>query len=399
MKIDQAVVFAGGLGTRLRPFTNDSPKPMYPIQGHPFIEYLIKQIKSFGIDDIALLLGYLPDKIMDYLGDGSQYGVHITYRVTPVEYETGARLLEAKPVLADTFLMLYCDNYCPLDYERLCLEFERNDADIQMTAYANRDGYTKSNLHIESDGRVDVYDKKRVHPNLSGVDIGYCLVKKKVIDLLPEENVNFEAAVYPQLVKRDTLYATVCEHRYYSIGSYERIELTEQFFAHRICAFLDRDGTLNERPPRACYIEKPEDFIWLPGAKEAIKLLNEAGCLTVIVSNQPGIARGAMTEDDLNRVNAKMMDDLAADGAHLDAIYTCKHNWDDGCFCRKPSPGMLYQAQQDYSLNLLECALFGDDDRDIEAGQAARCLCYQIDSTHPLIDAVKAFLKTKGLNR
>ena len=89
--IKQAVIIAGGLGTRLKPFTDTNPKPMYPFENKPFIEYLVEQIKSFGINNILILVGYLPEKIMDYLGDGSKYGVNIEYDITPVEYETADR--------------------------------------------------------------------------------------------------------------------------------------------------------------------------------------------------------------------------------------------------------------------------------------------------------------------
>lgn len=277
--IDQAVIFAGGYGKRLAPFTDTNPKPMYPIAGKPYIEHLIMQIKSFGINEVVLLLGYLPEKITEYLGDGSRYGMKFHYVITDVECETEKRILAARDVLHEDFLMMYCDNYCPIDYRKLVADYEKNNALVQITAYANRDGYTKNNLRISEDGRIEVYDKKRLAEGLSGVDIGYAIMSNKVLDLADDENNNFEAIVYPKLVAEGKMYATVSEHRYYSIGSLERIDLTKEFFKNKKFVFLDRDGTLNVRPPRACYVEKPEDFIWLEGAKEAIKRLNDHAIL------------------------------------------------------------------------------------------------------------------------
>ena len=115
-RVTQAVILAGGLGTRLKPFTNTAPKPMYPINNIPFIDYLIRQMKSFGMEEVLLLLGYLPEKIMDYLGDGSRYGLTINYDITPVDYDTGMRIKHAASQIADKFLLLYCDNYCPINY-------------------------------------------------------------------------------------------------------------------------------------------------------------------------------------------------------------------------------------------------------------------------------------------
>lgn len=391
--IKQAVILAGGLGTRMRPFTDDAPKPMYLFQGQPFIHYLVEQVKSFGIDHVLLLLGYLPEKITDYLKDGTEYGLHISYDITPVEYNTGDRLIHAQNMIEDTFLLMYCDNYCPIDFTRLCREYENNNALIQLSVYENKDDYTKSNLRVE-DGMVTVYDKKRITPNLQGVDIGYAIINKAVFQHITEKSVNFEAIVYPELVKQNKLYATVTKHRYYSVGSWERIHLTEQFFDNCPTVFLDRDGTINKRAPKACYIENPEQFVWLEGAKEAIKLLKESGYRVILMSNQPGIARGNLSEDMLAQIHEKMQDELLQEtGYQLDAIYYCPHNWDDGCECRKPRPGMLYQAQKDYSLNLTECILIGDDDRDIEAGAAAGCRTYQVIEDRNLLEIVKGLIK------
>ena len=160
--INQAVIFAGGLGTRLRPYTDENPKAMYPINGKPFLAYLIEQIQEFGIEKILILLGYMSDKIVNYFGDGSKYNVAISYDITPVDFQTGDRLIYAKDKLEQCFLLMYCDNYCPIDYFRLKEEFYNNDAWIQVSAYENMDNYTKSNLSIGENGRVIIYDKKRI---------------------------------------------------------------------------------------------------------------------------------------------------------------------------------------------------------------------------------------------
>lgn len=388
MRIEQAVIFAGGYGKRLAPFTDTNPKPMYSIAGKPYIEHLVLQVKSFGIDEVVMLLGYLPHKIMDYLGDGSRYGMIFKYVVTDVDCETEKRILAAKDILQDHFLMMYCDNYCPIDFEKLVGEYEKNNARVQITAYANRDGYTKNNLKIAEDGKIEVYDKKRVTQGLFGVDIGYAIMSKNVLEMTDQENNNFEAVVYPKLVERGEMYATITEHRYYSIGSFERIELTEEFFKNRKFVFLDRDGTLNVRPPKACYVEKPEDFVWLDGAREAVKKLNDNGYMVILISNQPGIARGNLTEEQLGIIHNKMNDELADVGAHIDKIYYCPHNWDEGCFCRKPKPGMLFQAQRDYSLNLPNGYLIGDDERDIEAGESAGVKSILVTDEYTVLDAV-----------
>lgn len=393
-QIKQAVVLAGGFGTRLKPFTDTMPKPMYPFEEKPFLEYLIRQILSFGIQDIVLLLGYLPEKIMDYFGDGSKFGVHITYSVTPVEYDTGLRIktAEHEGKLQDAFLLMYCDNYCPINFPQLVREFYQNNALIQLTAYQNSDGYTKSNLRIDEDGLVEVYDKARKAERLQGVDIGYAIVDKKALAYMPDENENFEKIVYPKLISQKKIYATLTLHRYYSVGSWERIALTKEFFSPRKFIFLDRDGTLNKRPPKACYIERPEDFQWLPHAKAAVKKLKVNGFTIVLISNQPGIARGRLTEETLQRINEKMQVELGKLGAKIDYLYHCPHNWDEGCDCRKPKPGMFFMAQKDLSIDLTQCWMLGDDERDMHAGGDAGCRCMYITEQHPLSEAVDLIL-------
>ena len=118
-----------------------------------------------------------------------------------------------------------------------------------------------------------------------------------------------------------------------------------------------------------------------------------AGILTVLISNQPGIARGRFTEQDLGRVHERLQELLQENGASLDRIYYCPHNWDDGCDCRKPKPGMLYQAQHELSVDLTKCVLFGDDERDIMAGNAARVPSVMVSEQYPILQAVREYLR------
>lgn len=392
----QAVILAGGRGTRLQPFTLEMPKPMYPIQDKPYLDHLLDQAESFGITDVLLLLGYKAEKIIDHLDAHPHPGLSISCSITPEEYDTGARLRASAEKIHDDFLLMYCDNYCPIDFPSHLKAFQGSAALVQIMAYSNRDGYTKNNLRIEN-GKVQVYDKSRQAENLNAVDIGYALISREVLEWLPEDpNLNFERYIYKRVLDAGRMYGSVTEHRYYSIGSYERIDLTEQFFKGRKAVFLDRDGTINVRPPQACYVERPEDFIWLPGAREAVKQLNDAGFLVLLVSNQPGIARKRLTWDTLDSIHAKMKAELLEIGARIDGIYVCPHNWDEGCDCRKPMPGLLYQAQRDYDLNIpQDCLLIGDDERDVEAAKRANCRAVMVSEQYPLSEAVADILAGK----
>lgn len=134
--------------------------------------------------------------------------------------------------------------------------------------------------------------------------------------------------------------------------------------------FLDRDGTINVKAPEGAYVATPELVELLPGAADAIRRLNEADRLVVVVTNQRGVARGLMTESDVELVNARLNELLAEHGAHVDASYVCPHAA-DSCDCRKPLPGLLLEAATDHGIDLARAVMVGDAASDIAAGRAA----------------------------
>ena len=134
--------------------------------------------------------------------------------------------------------------------------------------------------------------------------------------------------------------------------------------------FLDRDGTINEEVE---YLSDPSDLCLIRGAAEAIRLLNDAGIPTIVVTNQAGVGRGYFPEGRVVAVHEKLTEQLTAHGARLDAFYYCPHHPDDGCACRKPQPGMLEQAAREQRLDLRRSFVVGDKVSDLEAGRRANC--------------------------
>ncbi len=387
-KIKQAVILAGGLGTRLRPITYSLPKPMVNINKRPFLEYLIKQCEEQGFEDVLILLGYMPEIIIDYLKGCDKFNINIHYHVSPVEADTGMRLRLARDEIKEDFLLMYCDNYWPMNISNMIEEFNKNKMPIQTTVYSNPDNYTKNNVMVKK-SRIVKYDKSRLSDGLNGVDIGYALIRKDVINILPDENVNFEGYLYPFLVEKKKLAAYITEHKYYSIGSHERLEITERFFNNQKTIILDRDGVINKKPNRGEYVTTWDDFHWIDGSIKALKLLKEKGFRIILVTNQAGIARGVMNEDSLSDIHTAMKSELRENGVTIDAIYHCPHGWDDACNCRKPKPGMLFMAQRDFDLNLADTYFIGDDIRDMEAGNAAGCKTILATPDRSLLQIVK----------
>jgi histidinol-phosphate phosphatase family protein len=331
--------------------------------------------------------------VQRYFQDGRRWGMSIDYSVTDVHDDTGRRLKLAAHLLDPTFLLLYCDNYWPMQMEKMWERFRKADAPAMITIYRNTDGYTKNSIKMDDAGYVVEYDKTGCAPGLQGVEISYAIMRKSVVDLISDDNVNLEATVYPTLASRKQLLGYATEHRYYSIGSLARLPLTQMFFSNRPTIFLDRDGVLNKKPRRAEYVAQWEEFRWLPGAKEALRLLNQAGYRVIIISNQAGVARGAMTCEALAVLHRQMYAEVQDSGGRIDAIYYCPHGWDAGCECRKPKPGLLFQAQRDFNLNLSRVLFVGDDERDLQAAAAAGCQGVSISGDAGLLDVVTQVLR------
>lgn len=386
------MILAGGRGTRMRPLTDDKPKPMIEFHGRPFLEYMVEMLREQGFERVLLLLGYLPEVIQRHFGDGSAFGVEMDYSISSPDDLTVSRIQLVKDRLDESFLLLYCDNYWPLQMDRMWRRFRDLDVPAMVTVYSNKDGYRagKDSMLVDAEGYVRAFDKTGTVPGVRGVEISYAILTRPVLDLLPRQDDLLELALYPQLAARKELGAFVSDHRYYSVGSIERLPTTERFLARRPTVILDRDGTLNRRPPRAQYVTRPEEFEWLPGSLEALGLLREHGYRVAVVSNQAGIGRGAMTEADLAAIHERMRGEA---GGSIGPIYHCPHDWDEGCECRKPAPGMLFRAQRELDLDLTRTLFVGDDERDGLAAEAAGCPFAMVDSDRTLLDVVRELVE------
>lgn len=385
----QAVILAGGRGTRLRPLTDTRPKPMVEFHGKPFLEYLVEMLREQGFERVLMLLGYLPEVIRGYFGDGSRWGVQIDYSVSDADDLTVRRVQLVEERLEPCFLLMYCDNYWPMRMESMWERFTTANVPAMITVYSNKDKYSRDSVRVGADGYVHVFDRSRTTPGLQGIEISYAILTRPVLALLPKHDALFEEAVYPQLVRQRQLLAYVTDHRYYSVGSLERLPLTEAFLARRLTVMLDRDGVLNKKPPKAHYVRTWEEFEWLPGAQEALRLFTAAGYRVIVVSNQAGIARGAMTAAALAHIHERMKTEAAQTGGQIEAVYCCLHDWSAGCECRKPKPGMLFQAQRDFHLDLSRTLFIGDDERDAQAADAAGCPSVLVSDAMPLLNVAR----------
>ena len=163
----QAVILAGGRGTRVRPITADRPKPMVPILGKPFLEYQVEQLRDQGFERILLLLGYLPEVVQKYFGDGSAWGVKIEYSVTGPDDLTSSRVANARHLIDPCFLLLYCDNYWPMQMDRMWARFRGAGRPGMITVYSNKDEYSRGSVILDENGHVRVFDRLRTNAGIA----------------------------------------------------------------------------------------------------------------------------------------------------------------------------------------------------------------------------------------
>lgn len=220
----QIAILAGGYGTRLRPLTDKIPKVMIPICGKPFLEHQLNLLRRYGVKDIILCVGYLGEKIKEYLGDGRKFGVNIKYSEEKETLLTTAGAIKnAEDLLKDVFFVTYGDAYLILDYQRIMDHFLKFDKLGLMVVYKNFDRYNRSNVVVEGD-LVKVYNKKERFPGMVYIDFGVSVLRKKALSLIPKGKVMDLEQFYQELIRRKELLAFETYQRFYEIGSKRGLE-------------------------------------------------------------------------------------------------------------------------------------------------------------------------------
>ena len=217
--INQAVVLVGGRGERLRPLTDSIPKPMVPINGIPFLDYLIYSIIQAGIENILFLLGYKANVIIDRYNN--MKNINIEFSCGAVEDQTGRRVLNAYDQLHDHFLLMYGDNYWPIELDAMWSNYKQLDSSVTTTVFSNRNATGEygfgNNVEVGNDRMVVNYDKKRETDSANGVDIGYFLVENQALDLKLSGNVSFEVDILPKFIEINQLGAYITHNQYHYI--------------------------------------------------------------------------------------------------------------------------------------------------------------------------------------
>lgn len=229
----QAVILAGGLGTRLWPLTKTVPKPMVPVAGVPYLEHQLRLLGEQSIKDIVLLVGYLGEQIEEHFGDGSRLGLTVRYSTETTPLGTGGALRQAADLLADSFLVIYGDSYLPIQYADVLTTLAESSASAVVTVYDNQDEDTgvTNNISLDENQFVAKYEKDAPKEiKLRFVEAGVLALRRQVIDLIPEGQVSLEQEIFPRLIANRELLGHVTRERFYDIGTPERLQRIAHLF-------------------------------------------------------------------------------------------------------------------------------------------------------------------------
>lgn len=228
----QAVILAGGLGTRLLPLTEIVPKPMVMVGRAPYLQHQLKLLADQDIRDIVLLTGYLGERIESHFGDGGSMGLRIRYSREPSPLGTGGALRLARELLQDSFLLIYGDSYLPIQYADAMERLASSGAEGVVVVYDNRlaDTSVKNNIELDDDGYVSRYEKDSPD-RLSFVEAGVLAFRRTVLDRLPEGVVSLEREIFLKLISERQLAALVTTQRFYDIGTPDRLAAIGALFA------------------------------------------------------------------------------------------------------------------------------------------------------------------------
>lgn len=373
----QAVILVGGRGTRLGHLSAGTPKPLIPVDGTPFLDRVLRQLVRHGFSDIILLAGHLGDQVAKRYDAISFPGATVRTVIERAPRGTGGALAEIAGDLDAEFLLMNGDSifdcdllgliHPPLQAGQIMRMALRTVADVSRYGA------------VRTDGEIVTAFGEKNHQGPGTINAGLYLCSRDILTgIKPENTCSLELEIIPKLVKQEAVNGRVFTGYFLDIGLPETLAMAHDQLdtaLRRPAVFFDRDGVLNEDTG---YVGTKEAFVWRSGAREAISEAYRRGYLPIVITNQAGVARGYYTEDDVHQLHAWMNDTLRQTGVCIAAFYYCPYHIDGvveryarHSSSRKPNPGMLMQALEDWSIDPAGSVLLGDKDSDIEAARRA----------------------------
>lgn len=411
----KVVIMAGGKGTRIASVNSEIPKPMIRINDKPILHYQIECLKNQGLTDIIIVIGHLGNVIKEYFGDGSDFGVTISYIEENQPLGTAGSLYYLKNIITSDFLLLNGDVIFDINIERFYTAHKKNKGLATIFTHPNDHPYDSGIIITDDSQKVLNWlhkeDDRKWYKNR--VNAGIHIISTNLLDMFTEpKKIDLDRDILKTLIEKEQLYTYDSPEYVKDMGTPERYqEVIDDINSGKVksknlenkqkAIFLDRDGTINEYKE---FLTNINDFTLIDGVAEGIKQINKLGYLAIVITNQPVIARGELSIMQLQEIHNKMETLLGNNGAYIDSVFYCPHHPHKGyvgerveykieCDCRKPKPGMFFDAAKKYNIDLTQSFMIGDSLIDIEAGTKAGCTTVLINGNTNNDDFVSQDLK------
>jgi len=390
----QAVILAGGKGTRMKSLAKNTPKPMLKIGKLPILAHQVELLRQYGIKDIFVLTHHLSESIEEYFKNGKDFGVKISYFKEKKPLGTTGGIKEIEDKLKKDFIVIYGDVMVDMDIARL-LGFHKSKKGIATLVLHPNDHPQDSDLvEMDENQRIIAFHPK---PHLEDkyfqnmVNAGLYVISPKILKHIKREvKADWGKNIFQAIVKKERLYGYNTAEYLKDIGTKERLKEVDRDYKSgkirrlnrankRKAIFLDRDGVINKTDKDVCRVK---DFRFFPDTTRAIKKINNSEFLAIIITNQPAVAKGFCSIEEVAAIHKKMETLLGREGAKLDAVYYCPHHPEKGftgenpkykikCNCRKPKIGLIKKAEKEFNIDLRQSYFIGDSFRDILCGRNA----------------------------
>jgi len=371
-----AVILAGGKGTRLASIIQDVPKVMAPVNGRPFLEYVLDHLARFDVERVVLATGFMSEAVSAHFGS-SYKGMELLYSVETNPLGTGGALKKAAAFCrGDNFFALNGDTLFEVDLADM-LTFHLIHTCALTLAVKPMSNFERYGSVVIDSGRVKAFREKK-HTDYGFVNGGVYIIKRELIYSTAREVFSFEkemleSAAFP-------VGAFISDTYFIDIGVPEDYEKANEQLGFHKAVFLDRDGTINVDTG---HLSDPEKLVLLPGAAQAIRRFKQQGYLVIVVTNQAGVAKGLYQPVDVENLHRHINMLLEQQGTGIDAFYYCPHHpeatvekYRQQCSCRKPAPGLIEAAVRDFAakginIDLKNSYMVGDSENDMTAGKLA----------------------------
>jgi D-glycero-alpha-D-manno-heptose 1-phosphate guanylyltransferase len=371
----EAVVLAGGFGTRLAHVVPDVCKPMAPVAGRPFLRFIMDQLDEAGFSRAVVADGYRKEQIEGFFG-ATYRGLQVVYSPEDEPLFTGGAVKQALGKCNnDWVFVLNGDTWLDVDFAAMEAKAAEASDDVAAVIAVKRmnDFERYGTVDVAADGLITAFREKR--PCDDGlINAGVYLVRRSALDACPKK-FSLESDFFEKIVMSGSLAAYECSGGFIDIGVPEDYELAQKMLMPLVknwkLAMFDRDGTINVDTG---HLHEPEKLELIPETvNEMASYAADPDCKVVVVTNQAGIAKGLYTEGDMHKLHRCMENELEKFGARVDAWYFCPHHPDytGECACRKPAPGMLLSAMRDFDANADDCIMYGDKSSDEAASKAS----------------------------